>query len=147
MSDPLSRFQGLCIDGMAETRAQRRREQQRAGTAAGSRGRGRGAASVSAQPLAPIHGHSGMLYYTQRLPPESASRANEGLESDFFVDQLQRHGTGHGTYYAFQLKKPVSVRIYDPANGTSRVKCTCGDQTPCIHVYVRQLLIETLTPD
>ena len=150
MSDPLSRFQGLRIDGMAETRAQRRREQQRAGTAAGSGGRGQGRAGVIAQPprlVAPIHGHSGMLYYTQRLPPDSASRANEGLGSDFFVDQLQRHGTGHGTYYAFQLKKPVSVRIYEPANGTSSVKCTCGDQTPCIHVYVRQLLIETMAPD
>ena len=125
MSDPLSRFQSLCIDSMAETRAQRRREQQRAGTTAGSRETGRGGASVSAQPprlVPPIHGHSGMLYYTQRLPPDSASRANEGLGSDFFVDQLQKHGTGYGTYYAFQLKKPVSVRIYDPANGTNRVK-------------------------
>lgn len=126
MSDPLSPFHSLRIDGMAETRAQRRREQQqRAGTTAGSRGRGRGGASANAQPprlVAPIHGHSGMLYYTQRLSPDSASRANEGLGSDFFVDQLQRGGTGYGTCYAFQLKKPVSVRIYHPANGTNRVK-------------------------
>lgn len=140
MSDPSSRFRSLHIDDMAETRAQRRRQQHRAGTATG-RARGRATAGTQSAPfIPPILGHSGMQYSIQRLSPDSCSRANEGLRSDFFVDRLRSHETGSGAYYAFQLKKPVSVRVHDPANGTNRVECTCGDRMPCIHVYVRPFL-------
>ena len=140
MSNPLSRFHSLHIDDMAETRAQRRRQQEQAGAAAGRRGRGRGRATIAPQPptiIPPIVGHSGKLYNIQGLSPDSSVRANEGLRSDYYVDKLISYETGSGTYYAFQVMKPVSVRIYDPSQGSNnRVECTCGDQIPCSHVYV-----------
>ena len=145
MSDPLSRFHSLHIGDMAETRAQRRRQQEQASAAAGRRGRGRGRATIAPQPptmIPPIVGHSGKLYSTQSLSPDSSMRANEGLRSDYFVDKVERFLTGNGIYYAFQVKKPVSVRIYDPSKGRiNRVECTCGDQVPCSHIYVCPLRI------
>lgn len=145
MSDPLSRFHSLHIGDMAETRAQRRRQQEQAGAAAGRRGRGRGRATTAQQPatiIPPIVGHSGKLYSIQSLSPDSSLRANEGLRSDYFVDRVVSYGTGNGIYYAFQVKKPVSVRIYDPSKGNNnRVECTCGDQIPCPHIWVRSLRI------
>ena len=139
MSDPLSRFHTLHIDDMAETRAQRRRQQERAGASASRHGRGHGRATVVPQPptfVPPIVGHSGMQYNTQGLSSTSAARASEGLGSDYFVDRLRSHETSNGTYYAFQLKKPISVRIHDPTKSVNRVECTCGDRSPCIHIYV-----------
>ena len=142
MSNPLSRFQSLDLNDMAETRSQRRRQQQRAG----STGRGRGRATVSSQPqhfVPSSLGHSGIQYFIQRLSPDSSRRAAEGLGSDFFVDHLRSHGTSHGTYYAFQLKKPISVRIHDPVSGTNRIDCSCGGQAPCVHIYVGHPLKKT----
>ena len=140
MSDPLSRFHSLHIGDMAETRAQRRRQNEQAGATAGRRGRGRGRATIAPQPrtlIPPIVGHSGKLYNTQSLSPDSSTRANEGLRSDYFVDRLESYGTDNGIYYAFQVKKPVSVRIYNPSKGSNnRVECTCGDHLPCSHIYV-----------
>lgn len=140
MSNPVSNFQSLQIGDMAETRAQRQRQQQRADATARSRGGERATAGASSQPpriVPPTLGHSGMQYYTHGLSPNSSLRANKGLGSDFFVDRLRRHETGDRMYYAFQLKQPVSVRIHDPAHGIKRVECTCGEQTPCVHLYVR----------
>lgn len=95
------------------------------------------------RPHTPIQGHSGLLYDTQNLSPESAQRANEGLKSEYYVDQLRGCETRQRTtYYAFQLKKPVSVRIHDPANGI-KVECTCEEfkdsKSTCSHIYVSQL--------
>ena len=139
MSSPFSRFQTLHINDMAETRAQRRRQQEQAGLPGGRRGRERARAVISPQPqtsVPPILGHSGMRYNIRRLSPDSMVRANEGLASTWLVDRLLSHETSDGIYYAFQLKKPISVRIHGPGRGANRVECTCGDQIPCVHVYV-----------
>lgn len=133
MSTPTIDFQNLNIGGMPETRSQSQRNQQGAKRARTSRSRGRGGRT-------PIHGHSGLKYSTHNLSPVSASRADEGLRSEFFVDRLQSHESSRGTYYAFQLKKPVSVRIHDPSVGGGKVECTCKDyqatRSACVHIYV-----------
>lgn len=142
MSTPTNDFQNLNIGGMPETRSQSRRDQQGGGRTRASRGRGRGGRipQTSSRSNTSIHGHSGLLYNTQNLSPGSASRAAEGLLSEFFVDRLQRHESSRGTYYAFQLKKPVSVRIHDPEVNDNKVECTCEDyqttNTACVHIYV-----------
>ncbi|KAL8831378.1 MAG: hypothetical protein Q9191_000904 [Dirinaria sp. TL-2023a] len=60
----------------------------------------------------------------------------QGIATDFWVDELRSHPVGHPTYFAFQLKKPVSVRIHDPEEGPNRVECSCGDNsTCCVHIY------------
>lgn len=144
MSTPTSAFQNLDLGGMPETRSQTRHKQRRGGRKTVTRGRGRGrggqASQSSAQTKTPILGHSGLRYGTQNLSPRSVRHATEGVISEFFVDRLQRHESSRGTYYAFQLKKPVSVRIHDPAIGGGGVECTCEDyqQTHlvCVHIYV-----------
>lgn len=142
MSTPINDFGNLNIGGMPETRSQTSRGTPGAARTRGSRGRGRGGRTTQAASSAhiPIHGHSGLLYSTQNLSPASAHRAAEGLLSEFFVDRLQSHETSRGTYYAFQLKKPVSVRIHNPAVGGGRVECTCEDyqkiHSACVHIYV-----------
>ncbi len=154
MSTPTRSFETLNIGGMPPTRrSQTQAHQQRAGRSAGGRSRGgsrrRGdnidqSAPHIAVPVreveAPIHGSSGLLYNIQNLSPGSSLRAVEGLASEFFVDRLKCYGLGSDAYYAFQLKKPVSVRIHDPASGARRVECTCDDyqqsRSICAHIYV-----------
>lgn len=142
MSTPTNDFQKLNIGGMPETRSQSLREQQGGGRTRATRGRRRGGRTpqASSRSDTPLHGHSGLLYNTQNLSPGSASRAAEGLLSEFFVDRLQRHESSRGTYYAFQLKKPVSVRIHDPEASGGKVECTCEDHqttnSACVHIYV-----------
>lgn len=142
MSTPTNDFQNLNIGGMPETRSQSRREQQGGTRTRASRGRGRGGRTPQAPSRSntPIHGHSGLLYSTQNLSPASALQATEGLTSEFFVDRLRSHESARGTYYAFQLKKPVSVRIHDPKASGIKVECTCEDylqtSSACIHIYV-----------
>lgn len=127
---------------MPETRSQTQRGQQAAGRSRAGRSSARGGhvQHTTIRSSTPIHGHSGLLYDTQNLSPESAQRATEGLLSEYFVDQLRGYETRQGTtYYAFQLKKPVSVRIHDPANGI-KVECTCDkyqqSKSACVHIYV-----------
>lgn len=151
MSRSLNDFQNLNIDEMPETRSQAKHGQQAAGRPRAGRSRARGghAMHTTTRSDAPIHGHSGLLYDTHNLSPESAQRATEGLLSEFFVDQLRGYETSQGAYYAFQLKKPVSVRIHDPANGV-KVECTCEAyqrlKSACVHIYVSpklQYLVRT----
>jgi hypothetical protein len=141
MSPSLNDFQNLTIGGMPETRSQTHRGQQ-ARRSRGGRSSARGGHVAQTPTRAnsqPIHGHSGLLYDIESLSPGSAQRATTGLGSEFFVDRLQSHETSRGAYYAFQLKKPVSVRIHNPANG-NKVECTCEEyqqsQSACVHVYV-----------
>ena len=154
MSTPTRSFENLDIGGMPTTRrSQTQAHQQRAGRSAGGRprGRGRGHRDVidqpASQPAIPvhgsqtqIHGSSGLLYDIQNLSPGSSLRAAEGLATELFVDRLKSYGSGSNAYYAFQLKKPVSVRIHNPASGARAVECTCEDyqQTGsiCAHIYV-----------
>lgn len=144
MSTPINEFQNLKLGGMPETRSQTQQAQRRGGTTSAGRGRGRGrgghAPQTPARSDGPARGHSGLLYSTQNLSPGSSQRATEGLISEFFVDRLQRHESSRGTYYAFQLKKPVSVRIHNPALGEDKVECTCEEyqrtRSVCVHIYV-----------
>ena len=142
MSRSLNELQNLNIRDMPETRSQTQRGQHTTGRPRAGRGRARGGhvPHPSIPSSTPIHGHSGLLYDTQKLSPESAQRATEGLRSEYFVDQLRVFKPSQGTtYYAFQLKKPVSVRIHDPADGT-KVECTCETfqqtKSACVHIYV-----------
>ncbi len=128
---------------MAETRSQRARGQRGARRATSGRGRGWGGAAGQppATSITPIRGPSGALYNTQNLSPDSNRRAAEGLAAGLYVDKLYRHERADRSdaWFGIQLKKPVSVRIYDPAFGTNRVECSCGvsnESTCCIHLYV-----------
>ncbi|MCJ1470399.1 hypothetical protein MMC07_009044 [Pseudocyphellaria aurata] len=141
MSTPTNEFRKLNLGVMPETRSQTQQGQRRGGrTSAGrGRGRGRGGHAPQAPPDAPVQGYSGLLYSTKNLSPGSSQRATEGLSSEFFVDRLHRHESTRGSYYAFQLKKPVSVRIHNPAIGEDNVECTCEEyrrtRFVCVHIY------------
>ena len=123
---------------MVETRSQRQRAQRGAARALPGPGRGRGRGAPPPPPAAPpIQGQSSTLYDVQHLSPNSSARMAQGIATDFWVDELRSHPVGHPTYFAFQLKKPVSVRIHDPERGPNRVECSCGDDsTCCVHIYV-----------
>ena len=164
MSTPTRSLENLNIGGMPTTRrSQTQSQQQRAGRSTSgrirARGRGRGRRGVT-DPPAPqtaspvggiqtqIQGSSGLVYDIQNLSPGSSLRAAEGLVSELFVDRLRSYGSGSDAYYAFQLKKPVSVRIHDPAGGARGVECTCEDyqqtRSVCAHIYVSAYLDQNL---
>ena len=89
----------------------------------------------------PVTGHTGLVYDIHQLSPNSRPRAAEGLHSDeFTVDFSMRKDAEGAFYYAFQLKKPISVRISDRSNDTRSVTCTCDEfqagLTPCVHIFV-----------
>ena len=90
----------------------------------------------------PVLGHTGLIYDVHQLSPNSRPRAVEGLHSDeFTVDHSMRYrDSSRIFYYGFQLKKPASVRIFDPAGGRRSVTCTCDEfnrsWTPCVHMFV-----------
>ena len=92
----------------------------------------------------PVLGHTGLLYDVHQLSPNSRPRAMEGLHSDeFTVDHSMRYrDSSRVFYYGFQLKKPASVRIFDPAGRRRSVTCTCDEfnqsRTPCVHMFVSQ---------
>ena len=141
MLPSLNNFRNLNLAEMPETRSQTQRGQPGAGGPRAGRSRARGGlrAQTSSRTNAPIHSRSGLLYDIQTLSPSSAQRATDGFLSEYFVDRSRSHRTSQGTYYAFQLKKPVSVRIHDPANG-NKVECTCEEyqnsKSACVHIYV-----------
>jgi len=89
----------------------------------------------------PVTGHTGLVYDIHQLSPTSRPRAAEGLHSDkFTVDFSMRKDSEGIFYYAFQLKKPISVRISDRGNEPRSVTCTCDEfqagLTPCVHIFV-----------
>ncbi|KAL8952299.1 MAG: hypothetical protein Q9222_001788 [Ikaeria aurantiellina] len=87
----------------------------------------------------PVQGHSGLRYSLQGMSPPSAVQATSGITADFVVDRVRRLESHHGAYFAFQLNKPVSVRIYDPADRGQHIECTCEEfqssQAICVHIY------------
>ncbi|KAI4186731.1 MAG: hypothetical protein L6R41_003303 [Letrouitia leprolyta] len=113
-----------------------------------ARGRGSGQARTrggppvsqgASAPADPVQGHTGLFYNLRDMSPPSANRAISGIRADFFVDRVRRHESEHGAYFAFQLNRPVSVRIYNPVERGQHVECTCEDyQTTraiCTHIY------------
>lgn len=134
----MNSFQHLSIADMPTTRSQRAR-----GRGSGQ-ARGRGGPPVSQgasapAPANPVQGHSGLFYNLRDMSPPSASRAISGIRADFFVDRVRRHESEHGAYFAFQLNRPVSVRIYNPVERGQHVECTCEDyqstRAICTHIY------------
>lgn len=132
----MNSFQNLsrALEDMPTTRSQRARGRVR------STGRGRGGPASSqgnTAPVLPVQGHSGLL---QAISSTSAARASQGITADFFVDRVRRHESGRGAYFAFQVNRPASVRIYNPIEEGQDIECTCEDfQTTraiCIHIYV-----------
>lgn len=128
----------LALEDMPTTRSQRARGRGRGG----ARGRGGPAASHGTPtPPGPVQGHSGLFYNLRDMSPPSAARAALGINADFFVDRVRRHESERGAYFAFQLNRPVSVRIYNPVERGQEIECTCEEfQTSraiCIHIYVR----------
>ncbi|KAL8857053.1 MAG: hypothetical protein Q9178_006345 [Gyalolechia marmorata] len=121
---------------MPTTRSQRAR-----GRGSGPR-RGRGGPTSSAGTTlltGPVQGHSGLIYDLRGMSPQSATQATAGIAADFVVDRVHRHESHRGAYFAFQLHRPESVRIFDPAERGGHVECTCEEfqssQAICIHIY------------
>ena len=147
MSEPYHLLPSLRLDEMPVTRSQARSAPQRGGRNPRS-GQGRGRAPPRAEnpsqalpsQINPVRSFTGRQYYTQALSPVSAQRATEGLESNFAVDRVQSYDSGRERYYAFQLRLPVAVRIYEPDDGSARVECSCEayrfSQSECTHIYV-----------
>ncbi|KAL9020214.1 MAG: hypothetical protein Q9185_002497 [Variospora sp. 1 TL-2023] len=134
----MNSFQNLsrALEEMPTTRSQRARGRGR------SAGRGRGGPASShgsTTPAVPVRGHSGLFYNLQDMSPPSAARASQGITADFFVDRVRRHESERGAYFAFQLNRPASVRIYNPVEEGQDIECTCEDfQTTraiCVHIY------------
>ncbi|KAI4275734.1 MAG: hypothetical protein LQ337_003009 [Flavoplaca oasis] len=73
------------------------------------------------------------------MSPPSANQATSGIAADFVVDRVRRHESHRGAYFAFQMDRPESVRIFDPAERGQHVECTCeeyqSNQLICIHIY------------
>ena len=147
MSDPAHLFHHLRIDQMPVTRSQARFSSHRERNPLSGRGRGRAPAALATpgRDLPPqarvIVSFTGRQYSTEALSPVSARRATEGLESTFSIDRIGSQDSGLERYFAFQLRTPVAVRIYEPDGGRTRVECTCetfqGSQSECVHIYVR----------
>lgn len=141
MSPSLNEFRNLNIREMPETRSQTQRGQHSSGRPRAGRSRARSghAAPTTTRSNLPAHGRSGLPTDMQNLSPRSAQRVTEGLSPEFYVDRLRSYQTSQGTYYAFQLKKPASVRIHDPVN-SDKVECTCEEyqesKSACVHIYV-----------
>ncbi|KAL8942378.1 MAG: hypothetical protein Q9216_001698 [Gyalolechia sp. 2 TL-2023] len=115
---------------------------QRARGRGGGHARGRGvppAAQGNSTTTDPVQGHSGLFYSLRDMSPSSAARAISGIRADFFVDRVRRHESEHGAYFAFQLNRPVSVRVYNPIERGQHVECTCEDYQNtrgiCTHIY------------
>lgn len=133
----MNSFRDLSLADMPTTRSQRAR-----GPGSGrARGCGGHATSQSAStPAGPVQGHSGLFYNLRDMSPSSADRATSGIRADFSVDRVRRHESERGAYFAFQLNRPVSVRIYNPIESGQHVECTCEEfqtsQEICVHLYV-----------
>ena len=150
MSEPARMFQSLNLDDMPVTRSGLRtsQEPQRGAPSPRARGRGRGHGPSRVQtpvpPIDPTTAYSGIEYDTNIFSPTFAEGARKGLQSEMVVDQVQRHGSGSDSYYAFQISKPVAVHVHDPAGNSDRIiECTCDKykdtETPCKHIWVGSL--------
>ena len=150
MSTPTREIRNLSIEGkMPTTRSQAQREKQRRSAIGGQTDvipsiEPEAGSSVAQAPLSSyslVRGRSGLMYDVQQLSPDSRTRASVGLPSGFIADERSKtFRAGSDTYHAIQLNNRVAIRIYDPANGSHRVDCTCDDfkriKSICVHIYV-----------
>lgn len=151
-------FQDLTIGDMPRAGSHGGRAQGRAqgrGRGRGrERGRGRGQTDppshMPATPNEPFPGPSELPYTEQEPPPQSEARAAADVSFNFIVDRVQKHESGRGAYFAFQLKRPVSVRIYSPSGMGGQVECSCEEyqrtRNVCVHIYVNLPLHFPLPP-
>lgn len=137
---PTNAFRNLSLGGMPETRSQKKLGQPADGQTHTSHSRGRGrrppASKNIPRPVTPAPEHSGFL----DSKPISSLGSNQRIAPELCVDRLQRHELPRGAYYAFQLKRPVSVRIFSPDSSEPKIECTCEDyqkkKTVCSHISV-----------
>lgn len=140
MSMPTNALRNLNLGGMPETRSQKKLGQPGGGRTQTSHSRGRGrrlpASKNVPRPVTPVPEHSGFL----DSKPISPLGSTKSIVSELCVDRLQRHELPRGAYYAFQLKRPVSVRIFSPDSGERKIECTCEDyqkkKSVCSHISV-----------
>lgn len=142
MSPPIQQLRNLRIEDMPMTRSQRRAQEQRRRETEASE---RVIPSIEVPGPVPIvqdrsvpdtvmQGHSGTGYNTHLLNPISQQRTLEGRNAEFGIHR----STDFGSYYAIQLRRPISVCIYDPSSCDEPVTCSCGDANPvCVHIMVR----------
>ena len=62
-------------------------------------------------------------YDTRNLSPESAQTVVRGFGSTLFVDKLLPQGDGRDKYWAFELKKPIAVRVSTLLLGSKAPSC------------------------
>lgn len=137
MSMPTSAFRGLHLGGMPETRSQKKVGQLQKGRKPTNHSRGRGRSHQgSIRTVIPPPKNDG----PSDSKPISSLGLTEGFISELCVDRLQRHESPCGAYYAFQLKRPISVRIFSPESGERKIECTCEDHQNndsfCSHISV-----------
>lgn len=134
---PTSALRGLNIGGMPETRSKTKLGQLQSGRKPTNHRRGRGRShQASTRTLIPPPENTGPLD-SKSISPLSST---EDFISELYVDRLQRHESPSGAYYAFQLKRPISVRIFSPESGERKIECTCEDHQKknsfCSHISV-----------
>ena len=145
MSFPTRQLQNLHIGGamtpLTRSEAQRQRRQR-------ERLQRQQAAATNTETTqdALIRGHTGLLYNLRSLDTANFQRtAIRGLQSEnFMVDISRKHEFTDTThYFAFQLREPASVRVFDPTGRSERrVSCSCeafGEDPStvvCAHIYV-----------
>lgn len=137
---PTNAFRDLTLGGMPETRSKIKLGQLQRGRKPTSQSRGRGRIhQTSTRTVIPPPENPGLL----KSKPISSPGLTEGFISELCVDRLQRHESPRGAYYAFQLKRPISVRIFGPESGERKIECTCEDHQKnssfCSHISVRLL--------
>lgn len=123
-------FRDLNLGEMPETRSQTKLGELQKGRKPTNHNRGRGRGRQTSTRTAEILDSN----------PISPLGLTEGLISELCVDRLQRHELPRGAYYAFQLKRPISVRIFSPESGERKIECSCEDHqqnnSVCSHISV-----------
>ena len=138
MSMPTSAFRDLNLGAMPETRSKTKLGQLQKGKNPTNHSRRRGRShQASTRTVIPPPENAGSL---DRKPISSLGFTEGSMLSELCVDRLQRHESPSGAYYAFQLKRPISVRIFSPESGERKIECTCEDHQKnhsiCSHISV-----------
>lgn len=138
MSIPTSAFRDLNLGQMPETRSKTKLGQLQRGRKPTNHSRGRGRShQASTRTVIPPPENAGSL---ESKPLSSLGFTEDSMLSELCVDRLQQHESPSGAYYAFQLKRPISVRIFSPESGERKIECTCEDHQKnhsfCIHISV-----------
>lgn len=84
--------------------------------------------------------YTGIRYNSTNMPKPAFAIAKRGLTAPVFTAEMaMRHGSGAGSYFAFQLKNTESVRIFESTLRKPHVECSCQsfkESDICSHIYV-----------